>query len=144
MDFITVPFTFGIGAYAFYKLMELFIRKKERIMIIEKLSALEGVSSEKLDFSKLFSNSKSDKGQYLALRFGSLIVGLGFGLLVGYFLGMFAFPGFSYMSDSDSYYRMRDSIELLYGSSTLLFGGLGLIVGFLLEHKMRKEAASHE
>lgn len=38
-------------------------------MIVDKLSSLEGVSSEKLDFSKLFSQDKSDKGQYLTLRY---------------------------------------------------------------------------
>ncbi|MEN6619328.1 MAG: hypothetical protein ABFC28_07530 [Rikenellaceae bacterium] len=50
MDFISVPVSFGIGAYAFYKVVELFVRKKERLMIVDKLSSLEGVSSEKLDF----------------------------------------------------------------------------------------------
>lgn len=139
MDFISIPATFGVGAYAFYKVVELFVRKKERLMIVEKLSSLEGISSEKLDFSKLFPQEKSDKGQYLALRFGCLIVGLGFGLLVGYFLGYLSNPYFA-TANNEVYYRLRDSVELVYGSSTLLFGGLGLIVGFLIEYRIRKNS----
>ncbi|MEN6619327.1 MAG: hypothetical protein ABFC28_07525 [Rikenellaceae bacterium] len=86
----------------------------------------------------MFSQDKSDKGQYLTLRFGSLIVGLGLGLLVGYFIGLAAYPSFSLTTENGAYYRLRDSIELIYGASTLLFGGLGLIAGFLAEYKIRK------
>jgi len=140
MEFISIPITFGIGAYAFYKIVELFVRKKERLLIVDKLSSLEGISSEKLDFSKLFPQEKGDKGQYLALRFGSLIVGLGLGLLVGYFLGLASYSGYSVTSNNEMYYRVRDNLELIYGASTLLFGGLGLIAGFLMEYKIRKNS----
>lgn len=138
LDFISIPATFGIGAYAFYKVVELFVRKKERLMIVDKLSSLEGFSSEKLDFSRVFSQDKSDKGQYIALRFGSLIIGLGLGLLVGYFIGLFSFPPISSAIDNQIYYRFRETKELIYGSSTLLFGGIGLVSGFLAEYYIRK------
>lgn len=140
MDFISIPATFGIGAFAFYKVVELFVRKKERLMIIDKLSSLEGISSEKLDFSKLFPQDSSDKGQYLALRFGSLIMGLGLGLLIGYFIGLETYPSLPLHGDNEVYYRLRESTGLIYGASTLLFGGLGLITGFLIEYRIRKNS----
>jgi len=140
MDFISIPATFGIGAFAFYKIVELFVRKKERLMIIDKLSSLEGISSEKLDFSKLFPQDTSDKGQYLALRFGSLIMGLGLGLLIGYFIGHDSYQNLPFNSDNEVYYRLRESIGLIYGASTLLFGGLGLVTGFIIEYRIRKNS----
>ena len=36
MDFITIPLTFGIVTYGIYKLFELFVCKKERLIILEK------------------------------------------------------------------------------------------------------------
>ena len=138
MDFISIPATFGIGAFAFYKIVELFVRKKERLMIIDRLSSLEGISTEKLDFSKLFPQDTSDKGQYLALRFGSLIMGLGLGLLIGHFIGIVSYAGLNLHADSEVYYRLRESTGLIYGASTLLFGGLGLVTGFLIELRIRK------
>ena len=140
MDFISIPITFAVGAYAFYKIVELFVRKKERLLIIDKLSSLEGVTSEKLDFSKLFPQDKSDKGQFIALRFGSLIVGLGLGLMVGYFIGVATNPNFASTLNHDGYYRMKESIEMIYGASTLLFGGLGLVIGFMIEYRIRKNS----
>ena len=139
MDFISIPATFGIGAFAFYKIVELFVRKKERLMIIDRLSSLDGISSEKLDFSKLFPQDNKDKGQYLALRFGSLIVGLGLGLMIGYFIGFASYPNFSVLSHQDGYYR-NESIQMIYAASTLLFGGLGLVTGFLIEYRIRKNS----
>ena len=46
MDFIMVPLIFGIVTYGIYSLFELFVHKKERLMIIEKLS-------EKVDWAVL-------------------------------------------------------------------------------------------
>ena len=55
MDFIMVPLIFGIVTYGIYSLFELFVHKKERLMIIEKLS-------EKVDWAILqcFENRMSD------------------------------------------------------------------------------------
>ena len=57
MDFITVPLIFGIVTYGIYKLFELFVCKKERLIIIEKINFdavgtnyLKGYNSE-LPFS---------------------------------------------------------------------------------------------
>ena len=133
MDFISIPVTFGIGAYAFYKLIELFVRKKERLLIIDKLSQLEKANIENLNLSNIFGDGKSFKNAYLTLRIGSLLTGLGLGLLVGYIIINTTMGGFERAS-----YDIRQTMSVVYGSSTLLFGGLGLIAGFIAERRLSK------
>lgn len=132
MDFISIPVTFGIGAFAFYKLIELFVRKKERLMILEKISQLENVNTENLNLARLFGEGKMFKSQFLSLRIGSLLMGLGLGLLVGFII-----VSTSYGNISDVSYEMGQTMSVIYGASTLLFGGLGLVIGFLVEIKMK-------
>ena len=86
MDFISVPVTFGVGAYAFYKVIELFVRKRERLLLIDKLNSLENVNTTNINLSEIFGEGKLFKNQYLTLRIGSLLVGLGLGLLIGYII----------------------------------------------------------
>ena len=45
MDFITVPLTTGIVFLAFYKVIELFVCRKERMAIIEKIGDKLSTSS---------------------------------------------------------------------------------------------------
>jgi hypothetical protein len=134
MEFITIPLTFGIGAYAFYKLIELFARKRERIMIIEKLSQLEKASVENLNLSNIFGDGKAIRSAFTTLRVGSLLAGLGLGLLVGYIIVNATIGGFG-----GSSYEVRQTMSVVYGSSTLLFGGIGLIAGFIAERMLSKK-----
>ncbi|MEA4867581.1 MAG: hypothetical protein EOM61_04710 [Bacteroidia bacterium] len=133
MDFISIPATFGIGAYAFYKVIELFVRKKERLLLIEKLNTLENVNTSNINLSAIFGDGKIVKNEFLALRIGSLLMGLGLGLLVGFFIVNLAFGNMTNVT-----YHMGQTQSVVYGASTLLCGGLGLIVGFITEARMRR------
>src|SRR5690606_33019404 len=86
LDFITIPLVTGICIFGFYKLIELFVRKRERLMIIERISQLENVNTEKLDLSRLFGKGVNIDGRYLSLRIGLLLIGIGLGLLIGFFI----------------------------------------------------------
>lgn len=138
MDFITMPAVVGICIYGFYKTLELFARKKERLLIAEKFGPPELPQNTVDSFDAPLS-----KNFFPTLRVGSLLIGLGLGLLVGFLITQFAFPH-EYlngtMSRGEHYYQIRDSIGIVYGASTLLFGGLGLICGFLVELRLRKKA----
>ncbi|MHC1778822.1 MAG: hypothetical protein AB9922_01120 [Bacteroidales bacterium] len=134
MEFISIPVTFGIGAYAFYKLVELFARKKERIMLIEKLSQISSANVENLDLSKIFGDGRKLNNKYISLRIGSLLMGLGAGLLIGIVIVTQIFG-----TAVPSSYEANESMGIVYGASTLCFGGLGLIAGFIVEAKMSKK-----
>jgi hypothetical protein len=134
MEFISIPVTFGIGAYAFYKLIELYVRKKERLMIIEKLNMLDNINTQNINLSNLFGEEKFLKNPYLALRIGSLLMGLGLGLLIGYLIAQLSF---GYIAEPS--WNIRETISVIYGATTLFFGGMGLITGFIIETNMKRK-----
>ena len=97
MDFISVPLVVGIVCAGIYGLFELFVRKRERLAIIEK-------------------------------------IGIGLGLLVGFIINMCMATNSYY---DDGWYR-HEVAGTAYGASVLLFGGIGLIIAFVIELKLGK------
>ncbi len=105
-----------------YKLFELFVRGKERQMLIDKLSE-NSLSEGK--FKGFISSSP-----YSALRIGCLLFGLGFGMLMGYFI---IYNYFSQYWMDDANRQVRETVSIIYGASTLFGGGLGVLVAFVIE-----------
>jgi len=134
MDFIIIPATFFIVAFFLYKFFELLICRKERRAIVDKIDSnllLEYVKHARLgfDFGNLVS-SVSTRLSYPAswsLRIGSLIFGMGLGLVVGNVLDA------CLHGDMWSYSR-----NMIVGGSVLCLGGLGLLVAFAIEYRMYK------
>lgn len=103
---ILMPIIITLGAFV----MLTYVRKfenLERMAIIDK-----GLSPD------LFKKERQTAG---ALRAALLLIGGGFGLLMGYWL--------------DSVFRME---EVAYFSMILIFGGLGLGLAYLIEEKKNK------
>ncbi|MDR0969949.1 MAG: hypothetical protein LBM67_05380 [Lentimicrobiaceae bacterium] len=134
MDFISVPIVTGIVLTAIYKLFELFARRKERLTIIEKLG--EKINDPNFD-GKLALSSYMQKSSYSALRISSLMSGIGLGLLVGLFISSLMNTG-GYFPENE--WMNREFISVTYGASVLLFGGLGLLIAFIIETSMEKKA----
>ena len=117
--------------YFTYKFLESLVRRKERMMLIEKLDlsnmqALPVVSPlNLLDHmpNKRFSN----------LRAGLLISGIGFGLIMAWALAI----GF-YCPDNKSWTYER-MFNVVYLAAPALFGGIGLIISYLIEQKTRNQ-----
>ena len=128
MDFIAIPAVVGIITFGIYSLFELFVRKKERLTLIEKMGDKMGpeIIEGKL---KLPNMGRTSFG---SLKAAGLLIGLGLGLLVGFILGQFAVP----YSASKITWETRELLGIVYGASVLLFGGLGLLCSFLLEYKL--------
>ena len=124
MDFIMVPAVMGIITLGIYKLFELFVRKKERLTIIDKIGdkLTPEILSEKIDFS-----TNIPKLYFSALKFGCLFMGLGIGILVAFAVH------YNFADFVESSYQI---IGAIYGSCVLLFGGLGLIIAFIIELKI--------
>ena len=135
LDFIMVPLVVGMITLGIYKLFELFVRKKERLAIIEKANVKADI--EMLDSTlnlpiKIITNSV-----YTTLKIASLLVGIGLGLLVGYLICYYSIDGYS---ASDGGYQFRNISNIIYGSSVLIFGGLSLLISFFVELKAQKKA----
>ena len=127
MDFIMVPAVIGIITLGIYKLFELFVRKKERLMIIDRIGdkLTPEILSGKIDFSTNIPKLSSS-----ALKFGCLFMGLGIGMLVAFAVH------YNFADFVESSYQIRSAV---YGSCVLLFGGLGLLIAFIVELKVSKK-----
>jgi len=133
MEMIGVPLIVWICVSGVYGLFELYARRKERLVIIERMG-------DKLDSSLLdrqFSGMNFAIKSFSSLKIGCLLIGLGLGLLVGLWIHA-AILSNSYYTNMDSW-RIRDLAGVAYGASVLLFGGIGLLVSFLIETKMDKK-----
>jgi hypothetical protein len=132
MNFITAPAVVGIIFYTIYRIFELLVRRKERQMFIDKLDPEK--LSGKMELPD-FSDAKTAPS-FGALKWGCLLLGLGLGLLVGLMLNIVFLRDIQGMEDWTQIYR---AYSVAYGSSVLIFGGLGLLTAFLIEHKYEKK-----
>ena len=134
VEAIMVPAVCGMFIFGFLKLFELFVCKKERLLIIEKMGEkfTPDMLEHKINFSSIGSMSFS------ALKFGCLLMGLGLGLLIGYLICSTTLEGYTNTGDVRLNYNMRETSSIVYGSCVLLFGGLSLLIAFLIELKINK------
>ena len=134
MDFISVPVICGIFVLGFYKLFELFVCKKERLAIIEKIG--EKFSPDMLE-NKINLPSVGNVS-FSALKFGCLFVGIGLGLLVAYLICRTTIDDYV-VRNADWNWEVKQTISVIYGACVLLFGGVGLLASFLVELKISKK-----
>jgi hypothetical protein len=131
LDFIIAPAVLWICVTGIYKILELYARRRERMVIIEKFG-------DRFDPSLLSSISpnfpKPDLGKsYGALKVGCLLLGLGVGLLVGLLINT-ALIANGY--DLNDHHSRRELFSVAYSASVLAFGGTGLLAAFMIELKL--------
>lgn len=122
------PAIVGICVAGIYGLFELFARRQERLKIIEKIG--EGIDISKMD-GKLGLPSYFKNFSFSSLKAGCLLAGVGLGLLIGFIIN----TSLSANYYNDGWFR-NEIAGTAYGASVLLFGGIGLIVAFVIEMKM--------
>lgn len=130
---ITPIFICAIVFGCIYKIFELFVRKNERMRIIDKveqIGALPAVDPQRL--TSLFYQSSDNR--FKALRWGLLAVGIGVGLVC-----------YVAACVSESSIRANWRLESsLCSALVLLGGGLGLVIAFLIENKLRNNHRDEE
>lgn len=131
LDFITAPLVTGIVFYSIYKTFELFVRRNERMAIINKM-ADKAVDGATINLPNL--NFETRTPQFLSLRFGTCMLGIGFGLLVGFIVSIFTYPN-GLFEDYSSY----SLASLVMGSCVLLFAGIAMLIAFVIERKLVKK-----
>lgn len=139
MSQITVWVVVSVITLGIYKLFELIICRKERLLMIEKVGDKLDPSLLKdklnLSFPIKMPSFPSLPFSFSALKFGCLFLGIGFGLLVGYIWCASTIPGYF-----DGYNYYRDGVSsLVYTANVMLFGGLGLVVAFIIELKISRK-----
>ena len=124
-NFIIPPLVVGIITLGIYKLFELFVCKKERLLIIEKMGEkfTPDMLEHKINFSSIGNLSFS------GLKWGCLLMGFGLGLLAAFAI---------HYNFQEFVSKKWDSQSMVYGACVLVFGGLGLLTAFLVELKINK------
>lgn len=130
MDWLVAPLVLLIIFGSFYLIIELFVHRTERKMLIEKIESLKDVDVSKI-FSQL-SSSQSSVPSFSPLRWGLLFIGIGLGLLVGFGIN---YAMFYSNGDLNGYFEHQ---EFIVGASVCFFGGLGLLIAYIIESKKRK------
>ena len=130
MEFIMVPLVVGIVTLGIYKLFELFVKRRERLNIIEKIGDKVDVSA----YNEMFDIPIKFKGKFSfgALKAGCLLCGIGLGLLVAYFIVSNVYTDWT---DIFNHHGSRQLVSMVTGASVLLFGGLSLLIAFFIEMK---------
>jgi hypothetical protein len=101
----------GIVFGTIYGLFFLFVRRRERLTMMEK------------GYDASLFQSEKPSGRFTSLKFGMLFIGVGAGILVGNILAV----------------TTALNEEVSFFSMTFLFGGLALVLNYLIETKERKE-----
>lgn len=117
-----------------YKVFELFVRKDERKMIINKIEDIKGV-----DLSGTNLNMGNGRGnKFLPLRIGMLVLGVGLGCGASIVSIIIAMPRIE-TELSPFYVR-----EMLSGACICFFGGLALVISYIIEHNARRKENSND
>ncbi|MDR0511425.1 MAG: hypothetical protein LBH06_10090 [Rikenellaceae bacterium] len=128
-DFLVAPLVTGICMATVYGLFELYARRRERIAIIEKLGSNLSPSEMKEQMGSLSPLLMHRKLSFSALKAGCLLIGVGLGLLAGFILIFCTLKSYAHSGEAG----------IVYGASVMLFGGVGLVVAFVIETRMARK-----
>ena len=130
MEWIMIPLNCAIVFGCIYKVVELFVHRQERLLLISKIAELTNV-----DFKGISLYSSGNK--YTALRIGWLLLGVGCGFLLGFCINMLATYGdYSFRADENFMFRYREYVGgIVYVACVCICGGIGLLMSYRAERK---------
>lgn len=139
MGELAVVIGLAIVVYGIYSLFELFVRRKERMTIIDKIVLGESTDPVKLPVD-LFK--KESRGW--TIRIGCLLLGAGLGMgivsIIDIATVQMSIEEYAALGKNANW-TLRNSphylaIKILYPASVIFFGGLGLIISYFVERKL--------
>jgi hypothetical protein len=107
--------------------------------IIEKLG--DNINLSPSDVKISMPSLMENPNRFTTLKFACLLLGVGIGMLLGYFICLYSIPGFVRGERFDNYYQAMNAI---FGACVLTFGGIGLLVAFLVEMNYAKKNSGKE
>ncbi|MDR1369731.1 MAG: hypothetical protein LBJ72_06355 [Dysgonamonadaceae bacterium] len=127
----------GIITLGIYRLFELYARRKERILMVEKFA--ENAKPVDLDLSLLFFKKRQPIYSTWALKISLLMIGIGLGAIIAFFI-QYAMIG-DLLTQAHDNWDIRRNLdgfkETIYFSCVAMFGGIGLLTAYLIELKQQ-------
>lgn len=121
-----IPLNCAIIFGCIYKVIEMFVHKRERLMLISKITELSNIDFKGINFY-------SSGNKYTALRIGWLMLGVGLGFFVGFFLNLMTVSGKLDTLYEWQYYSKVGGI--IYVACICIFGGIGLLISYFTERR---------
>ena len=129
MNWIVAPLIVAIIFGTVYKLAELFAHKRERLMLINKLTEIKDT-----DFKGITLYNSGNKNT--ALRIGWLLMGVGAGLLLGFLINLMSTEGHYANTFDNSMWDYHHKVAgIVYLSCVCICGGGGLLMSYKAERK---------
>ena len=132
-----VVVTFIIFSFI-YMVFELFARRSERKMLIEKI-----VEIGKADVGRYLNEYLGNTGMANIFRMRShgsirgalLMLGIGIGVMAGFFIN-YLLVGDAYLTSSRHWDVCNEEVVVvIYIASVCIFGGLGMLIAYFIERK---------
>lgn len=124
-----------------YLVLELFVRRGERKMLIEKIQEIGSIDINRIlvpYFPCFGRRAPSPNRSYLGLRIGVVCLFLGLGVFAGWGLELgvhYYIGGGAWEEYTAGYSRFAATI---YPATFFFFGGLGFLVAAIAERRLRK------
>lgn len=132
-----VVVTFIIFSFI-YMVFELFARRSERKMLIEKI-----VEISKADVGRYLNEYLGNTGMANIFRMRShgsirgalLMLGIGIGVMAGFFIN-YLLVGDAYLTSNRHWDVCNEEVVVvIYIASVCIFGGLGMLIAYFIERK---------
>lgn len=134
-------FITGIVMLAIYKLFELFVKRKERLAIIDRLPIILNNNESNIPITLPDIYYGKRNYTFSTLKIALLFIGIGIGCMTAFFVqyGMFdSFKNFD-LSDWGARNYVHQVQFVIYFSFISIFGGIGLLTSYLIEQKQAKK-----
>jgi len=137
MGELVAIFIVGIVTLGIYRLFELYARRKERIMMLEKLA--ENAKPIDLDMNFPFLKANTPPS-FWVLKISLLLIGIGLGSIIAFVI-QYAVMGELLIKVHENW-EVRNNLQgfrqMIYFACIAIFGGLGLLIAYLIEVKQNK------
>jgi hypothetical protein len=131
MGDLTAIFIVGFIVLGIYKISELIVRKRERLMFVEKFFNYYEQKEVSPSFQMPPISFNNQNYGTWPLKIALLLMGVGIGALLNVFTILWINSMISQIN-----YETRSFISFAY---IAIFGGLGLLISYLIESKQSKK-----
>lgn len=134
-DFLVPAVIFIPICLSVYKTIELYAKRKERILFLEKMiDKMDTVNGNVISSFNVDINKKSNP--FITIRWAAGLLFFGLGLIIAHLFCLFSNAEYA---SGDGYVFNSDFVSVVYMSFVSVMMGLGFLVAFFIEMKYRKK-----